>query len=64
MLQRLQALHRETAQRDVVHVLLDELGGVVGPAVEALGFAVSGIFAVSREPTLQLVEADCVFVRA
>ena len=32
--------------------------------IEALGFAVSGIFAVSREPTLQLVEADCVFVRA
>jgi len=32
--------------------------------IEALGFAVSGIFAVSREPTLRLVEADCVFVRA
>lgn len=31
--------------------------------IEALGFAVSGIFAVSREPSLRLVEADCVFVR-
>lgn len=30
----------------------------------ALGFAVSGIFAVSRDASLRLVEADCVFVRA
>jgi FkbM family methyltransferase len=32
--------------------------------IAALGFAVSGIFAVSRDPALRLVEADCVFVRA
>ena len=29
-----------------------------------LGFAVTGIFAVSRDASLRLVEADCVFVRA
>ncbi|MGQ0546347.1 MAG: FkbM family methyltransferase [Betaproteobacteria bacterium] len=32
--------------------------------IEALGFAVSGIFPVTREPSLRLIEADCVFVRA
>jgi hypothetical protein len=32
--------------------------------IEALGFAPSGIFSVTREPSLRLVEADCVFVRA
>jgi FkbM family methyltransferase len=31
--------------------------------IGALGFALSGIFAVSRDPSLRLVEADCVFVR-
>lgn len=31
--------------------------------IGALGFAVSGIFSVSRDPSLRLVEADCVFVR-
>jgi len=32
--------------------------------IGALGFAVSGIFSVSRDPRLRLVEADCIFVRA
>jgi len=32
--------------------------------IEALGFAASGVFAVSRDASLRLVEADCVFVRA
>ena len=32
--------------------------------IEALGFAASGVFAVSRDASLRLVKADCVFVRA